>query len=63
MYYIWGTDLAGWLLIDALDGAADRGVRVHLLLDDVNVQGFNPAFLALSQRPMIAVRLFNPTRA
>ena len=33
-----------------------------LRLDDVNVQGFDPAFLALTGHPMIEVRLFNPTR-
>ena len=62
MYYIWRTDVTGWLLLDALVAAADRGVRVRLLLDDVNVQGFDPAFLALTGHPMIEVRLFNPTR-
>ncbi len=62
MYYIWRTDVTGWLLLDALVTAADRGVRVRLLLDDVNVQGFDPAFLALTQHPLIEVRLFNPTR-
>lgn len=62
MYYIWSTDRAGWLLIDALHTAAERGVRIRLLLDDVNVQGFDPAFLALGQHRMIEVRLFNPTR-
>ena len=62
MYYIWNTDLTGWLLMDALFSAADRGVRIRLLLDDVNVQGFDPAFLALTQHPLIEVRLFNPTR-
>ena len=62
MYYIWSTDLAGWLLVDALVAAADRGVRIRLLLDDVNVQGFDRTFLALSQHPLIEVRLFNPTR-
>ena len=62
MYYIWKTDTAGWLLIDALVAAADRGVRVRLLLDDVNVQGFDRTFLAMSQHPLIEVRLFNPTR-
>lgn len=62
MYYIWRTDLAGWLLIDALVAAADRGVRIRLLLDDVNVQGFDRTFLALTQNPLIEVRLFNPTR-
>lgn len=62
MYYIWSTDTAGWLLIDALVKAADRGVRIRLLLDDVNVQGFDRTFLALTQHPLIDVRLFNPTR-
>ena len=62
MYYIWRTDLTGWLLLADLMAAADRGVRIRLLLDDVNVQGFDPAFLALNQHPNIAVRLFNPTR-
>jgi cardiolipin synthase C len=62
MYYIWRTDLAGWLLIDALIAAADRGVRIRLLLDDVNVQGFDRTFLALTQHPLIEVRLFNPIR-
>jgi cardiolipin synthase C len=62
MYYIWRTDLAGWLLIDHLVAAADRGVRIRLLLDDVNVQGFDRTFLALTQHPLIEVRLFNPVR-
>ena len=62
MYYIWRTDMAGWLLIDTLVAAADRGVRIRLLLDDVNVQGFDRTFLALSQHPLIEVRLFNPVR-
>ncbi len=62
MYYIWRTDVTGWLLLDALMAAAKRGVRIRLLLDDVNVQGFDPAFLALTGHPLIEVRLFNPTR-
>ena len=62
MYYIWTTDLTGWLLLDALVSAADRGVRIRLLLDDVNVHEFDPAFLALTRHDLIEVRLFNPTR-
>lgn len=62
MYYIWSTDTSGWLLIDALLAAAERGVRIRLLLDDVNVQGYDRTFLALTQHPLIEVRLFNPTR-
>lgn len=62
MYYLWSTDMTGWLLVADLLAAADRGVRIRLLLDDVNVQGLDPAFLALNQHPKIEVRLFNPTR-
>lgn len=62
MYYIWETDLTGWLLLRDIHAAANRGVRVRLLLDDVNVQGYDLTFLALGQHPMIEVRLFNPIR-
>lgn len=62
MYYIWETDLTGWLLMHDVVGAADRGVRVRLLLDDVTVQGYDLTFLALTQHPNIEVRLFNPIR-
>lgn len=61
--YIWATDLSGRLLMHEILAAADRGVRVRLLLDDVNVQGFDLAFLSLSQHPRIDVRLFNPIRS
>lgn len=61
--YIWSTDLTGQMLMADLLAAADRGVRVRLLLDDVNVQGFDLAFLALTQHPQIEVRLFNPLRS
>jgi cardiolipin synthase C len=62
MYYLWQTDLSGWLLLHDIQAAADRGVRVRLLLDDVNVHGYDLAFLALNQHPLIEVRLFNPIR-
>ncbi len=60
--YIWRDDLTGQLLARELLAAADRGVRVRLLLDDVNVQGFDPKFRALNGHPGIEVRLFNPVR-
>lgn len=60
IYYIWTTDTSGWLLLAELLDAADRGVRIRLLLDDVNVQGFDLAFLGLNQHPNVEVRLFNP---
>lgn len=62
LYYIWRDDMTGRMLSRELLRAADRGVRVRLLLDDVNVQGFDPKYLALNGHPGIEVRLFNPIR-
>jgi len=61
-YYIWEDDLTGRLLAHALLEAADRGVRVRMLLDDVNVLGRDPLYLALDRHPQVEVRLFNPIR-
>lgn len=59
-YYIWHLDLSGSLLLEALLRAADRGVRVRLLLDDNNTVGLDPVLATLTQHPQIEVRLFNP---
>jgi len=63
MYYIWRGDLTGRLLVHELIKAADRGVRVRLLLDDVNAHGADDTYFALHTHPNIDVRLFNPSRA
>ncbi|MCC7274393.1 MAG: phospholipase D family protein [Alphaproteobacteria bacterium] len=63
MYYIWKNDLTGRLVVHELLEAADRGVRVRLLLDDVSARGRDRAYLALHSHPNISVRLFNPSRA
>lgn len=62
MYYIWEDDLTGRLMAQAVLDAADRGVRVRMLLDDVNVLHRDPAYRALDRHPRIEVRLFNPIR-
>src|SRR5438067_895639 len=59
-YYIWGNDMTGTLLFAALREAADRGVRVRLLLDDNNTSGMDATLAALDGHPNIEVRLFNP---
>ena len=61
-YYIWRQDTTGTLLAAALHRAADRGVRVRLLLDDNNTAGLDTAITALDAHPNIEVRLFNPFR-
>ncbi|MDO5653388.1 MAG: phospholipase D family protein [Brachymonas sp.] len=59
-YFIWRDDTAGHLVFQALLKAANRGVRVRLLLDDNNTPGMDGVLLALDQHPNIEVRLFNP---
>lgn len=59
-YYIWRNDTTGRLMFDALRAAAERGVRVRLLLDDNNTAGLDESLAALDAHPMIEVRLFNP---
>jgi putative cardiolipin synthase len=60
-YYIWRNDITGHLLLEALQAAADRGVRVRLLLDDNGIAASMDEELAvLDTHPLIEVRLFNP---
>jgi putative cardiolipin synthase len=59
-YYIWHKDMTGTLLLAALREAADRGVRVRLLLDDQGTSGLDTLLSALDAHPAIEVRLFNP---
>ena len=61
-YYIWRADLSGTMLAEAMVRAADRGVRVRLLLDDHVTAGLDPILAALDAHPKIEVRLFNPYR-
>ena len=60
-YYIWRGDTTGMLLLDELRAAADRGVRVRLLLDDFGTSGLDSELRLLSQHEHIEVRLFNPS--
>jgi putative cardiolipin synthase len=59
-YYIWRNDTTGMLMLRALHAAAERGVRVRLLLDDNNTAGMDSALAVLDAHPNIEVRLFNP---
>ena len=59
-YFIWHRDQVGNLLFEALWQAAERGVRVRLLLDDYNTRGLDPTIAVLDAHPNIEVRLYNP---
>ncbi len=59
-YYIFKGDTSGRVLTERLLRAADRGVRVRLLVDDNNLAGHDPTVAALDAHPYIEVRIFNP---
>lgn len=58
-YYIWHDDLTGKVMHNKLLAAADRGVRVRLLLDDLDTAGKEETLRYLDAHPNIEVRLFN----
>lgn len=62
MYYLWHDDLSGRLLLAEVLAAADRGVRVRLLLDDINAHDKDAVLRVADGHPLIEVRMFNPSR-
>ncbi|CAA6676812.1 MULTISPECIES: phospholipase D family protein [unclassified Lentimonas] len=59
-YYLISNDMVGYAFVHVLLRAADRGVRVRLLLDDIQTKGYDRGLAALDAHPNIEVRLFNP---
>lgn len=59
-YYIFAEDDVGLFLVDRLVSAADRGVRVRILIDDMYTHGTEAGLIAFDAHPNIELRLFNP---
>jgi putative cardiolipin synthase len=59
-YYLYHSDLSGGILTTELWAAAERGVRVRLLLDDMDMGGKDSDLAALNAHENIQIRLFNP---
>ncbi len=59
-YFIWNHDLTGMSLFNRLLEAADRGVRVRLLLDDMDTAGKEKNLHIINAHPNVEIRLFNP---
>jgi putative cardiolipin synthase len=59
-YYLYHDDLVGHLFSYQLIQAADRGVRVRLLVDDMDLAGRDSDAAAMDSHPNIEVRIFNP---
>jgi cardiolipin synthase C len=60
-YYIFHDDLTGKLILDNVLNAADRGVRVRILVDDTAAKGRDAGISVLASHPRIQVRVFNPS--
>ena len=61
-YYIWHEDKTGGLIAEALVRAADRGVRVRVLLDDLDARPKSGLLATADLHPAIEVRVWNPFR-
>jgi len=59
-YYLYHNDLVGKLFSDLLLKAAERGVRVRLLVDDMDFAGRDIEVVAMDSHPNLEVRIFNP---
>ncbi|MEI6858833.1 MAG: phospholipase D family protein [Shewanella sp.] len=59
-YYIWNGDASGRYLANRLIAAAERGVRVRVMLDDINLNKQENLLATLDRHPQIEIRIFNP---
>ncbi|WP_347554767.1 phospholipase D family protein [Robbsia sp. KACC 23696] len=59
-YYIANEDNTGKLLLEAAVRAAERGVRVRMLIDDMNFKDIDSTMAVLNSTPNIEIRVFNP---
>jgi putative cardiolipin synthase len=59
-YYLFHNDTTGKMVAAALLAAAERGVRVRLLIDDIDTADKELGLATLNGHPNIQVRLFNP---
>lgn len=59
-YYIFHVDFTGKLILESVLRAAERGVRVRILIDDTTAKGRDAGIAAFASHPHIEVRVFNP---
>jgi len=59
-YFIWSSDNIGTLAAEQLLGAAERGVRVRVLVDDTLIEAQDRTLVLLSAHPNVHIRIYNP---
>ena len=59
-YFIWSRDNVGILATEALLRAAERGVKVRVIVDDLLIDAPDRTLLALARHPNVDIRIYNP---
>ncbi len=59
-YFIWSTDNIGTLAAEQLLQAAERGVTVRVLVDDLMIDAEDKTLLLLSAHPNVQIKIYNP---
>ncbi len=59
-YFIWSSDNIGILATEALLRAAERGVKVRVIVDDLLIDAPDKSLLALAKHPNVDIRIYNP---
>ena len=59
-YFIWSSDNIGILASEALLRAAERGVKVRVIVDDLLIDAPDKSLLALARHPNVEIRIYNP---
>lgn len=59
-YFIWSTDNIGILATEALLRAAERGVQIRVIVDDLLIDAPDKPLLALAKHPNVDIRIYNP---
>lgn len=62
-YFIWSTDNIGILASESLLRAAERGVKVRVIVDDLLMSAPDETLLALAKHPNIDIRIYNPVHS
>lgn len=59
-YFIWSSDNIGTLAAEGLLKAAERGVKVRVLVDDLLIDADDRTLLLLAAHPNVLIRIYNP---
>lgn len=58
--FIWSADNVGILAAEALLRAAERGVKIRVIVDDLLIDAPDESLLALARHPNVDIRIYNP---